>query len=252
MSATEERAWYLVSSAWRAAVVIIVLRYLFFGLPDPEVTSRSPTPTLATQEFNAYDTSEDVIQSTDGVFMNFQPQGASETQFDTEHLSAELYRVNPFSRIPSPMPSPRPSSQRITFDHWHRRYEIHNDAISDLFHSLQEISALDEVSYLRYSLTPLMILALVSQAGSNERALCISQFDRFERYIRQEGAAPNPVGGSALNFDIPWDHLDMFSLEMEQLRRDNNPFLEPQLRNTAPEWNWYAMLKRTELKPDCE
>jgi hypothetical protein len=39
---------------------------------------------------------------------------------------------------------------------------------------------------------------------------------------------------------------------MEQHRHDNTVFVEPQLHNSAPEWNWWFMLKHIDLKTVCK
>jgi hypothetical protein len=52
--------------------------------------------------------------------------------------------------------------------------------------------------------------------------------------------------------DIPWARLDAYSAETEQHRRENTVFVEPQLQNSAPEWNWWYMLKQIDLKTVCE
>ena len=97
-----------------------------------------------------------------------------------------------------------------------------------------------------------MVLALVSRPRSSERALCLALFEKYKLFADQHNAVPNPIGGSRLDFDIPWDRLDAYSAEMEQQRREDVIFFEPQLYNSAPEWNWWYMLKRIDLKSVCE
>ena len=249
------QAWGLIMSAWRGAMTIVTLRYLYFGLHDVEISShlsRSPTPTPASRELAqsaTFDISDDVLQRINDATASYRSE---QDYFDREHLSPELHMSDPLSRSPSPLSSPRPSNESITFDHGHRRYDIHNEATSELFDSLSALSTFHDTPYLRHALLPLLVLALVSRPSSSERALCLGQFDRFKQFMAYQGSTPNPIGGSALDFDIPWDRLDAYSAEMEQQRSGNVVFVEPQLDNSAPEWNWWYMLKRMDLKPICQ
>jgi hypothetical protein len=239
-------------------MAIVTLRYLYFGLPEPETLShlsRSPTPTpmgSETTRSGAYDVSEDWLHGANKNATGYNLGESTEGYFDPEYLSPEGDMNDPSSRAPSPLLSPRPDNESIVFDHWHRRYEIHNEAVSELSCSFSALSILQDASYLRYAFLPLVILALVSQPGSHERALSIAQFHRFNNSIAHKRATSNPIGGSPLDFDIPWDRLDAYSAEIEQQRRDNVVFVEPQLYNAAPEWNWWYMLKQTKLTPICE
>jgi hypothetical protein len=52
--------------------------------------------------------------------------------------------------------------------------------------------------------------------------------------------------------DIPWARLDAYSAETEQIRLNNTVFIEPQLQNSAPEWNWWYMLKHIDLETVCK
>lgn len=244
-------------SAWRGSLAIVSLRYLFFGLPDPELSSymsRSSTPILGAQDSapsETYALSDEVLHSINETMATYQGDDRAEG-YDTEHLSPESYPLDPFSRTPSPLPSPRPAGDTITFDHWLRRYDIHNMATSELFNNLSTLATYEDPALLRYVLLPLMVLALVSRPDSSERALCLVLFERFQTFADHHKAVPNPIGGSRLEFDIPWDRLDAYSAEMEQQRREDIVFLEPQLINCAPEWNWWLMLKRIDLKTVCK
>ncbi|KAH7073583.1 hypothetical protein BKA63DRAFT_36278 [Paraphoma chrysanthemicola] len=255
MTTAEAQSWNLVFGAWRGAIAIITLRHLFFGLPDPETPanlSRSPTPTPPTSDAMQsafYHQSDDSYQSTNEATTSFSFDGEMEDYFGPEYLSAESQSgESMWSRGPSPLPSPRSSHDPITFDYWSRRYEIHNEAFAELSNSLFALSIVEDISYLRYALLPLVILALVSRPGSHERALCFSQFERFKQFMAYESAGPTPIGGSPLDFDIRWDLLDAYSTEMEQFRGQDLVYLEPELRDSAPEWNWLHMLKRINLK----
>ena len=65
-------------------------------------------------------------------------------------------------------------------------------------------------------------------------------------------AISSPVGGQTLDFDIPWNSLDAYSEargeERADLRFDGDPLFEI----SAPEWNWWHMLKHLDLKFVCE
>ncbi|KAF2033408.1 hypothetical protein EK21DRAFT_86217 [Setomelanomma holmii] len=241
MSATETQTWNLVFSAWCGALAIITLRYLYFGLPDPEIPahlSRSPTPTPPTSDLSQPAThyqSDDAFQSMHEASEGYQFEGEVEDYFGLEHLSPESQSSEPiWSRAPSPLPSPRSINEPVAFDHWTRR--------------LFALSIVEDISYLRYALLPLMVLALISRPNSNERALCLGQFERFKQFMAYERAGSTPIGGSPLDFDIRWDLLYAYSAEVEQLRGEDLVYLEPKLRGSAPEWNWFHMLKRIDLK----
>jgi hypothetical protein len=66
------------------------------------------------------------------------------------------------------------------------------------------------------------------------------------------GMMSDPVGGLALDFDIPWDKLDAYSRVMEQEDRGNTASLRPSLRWSAPEWNWVHMLKHIDMEMVCK
>jgi hypothetical protein len=198
------------------------------------------------------DVSEDRLYSTTETTTGYPFGENIERHFDPNHLSPEDHLKDPVSRSPSPLPSPRPSRETISFDHWHRRYDIHNEATSELYGSLFALSTFEDASYLRYAFLPLVILALVSKAESSERALSIEQLERFKYAMARMRTAQNPVGGAMLNFDIPWGRLDAYSVEMEQQRHGSALPFHPQLHNAAPEWNWWYMLKRTDLDLICE
>ncbi|KAF2826500.1 hypothetical protein CC86DRAFT_406762 [Ophiobolus disseminans] len=242
MGPIELQTWKCVVSAWRSSMAIVVLRYLFFGLPYPEVSfhiSRSPTPTSASQEaaqFTTFDMPDTMSQTMDETMSEYNIEENLEN-----YLSPEGHTSDPFSRSPSPMPSPRPIEASISFDYWHRRYNIHNEATAELFQSLSAISDCEDTSYLRYAALPLMVLALISQPGSVERNLCMVLLERFKAFMADQSVTSNPIGGSALDFDIPWERLDAYSAEMERQRS------EPQL-HSAPEWNWWFMLKHMNLQ----
>jgi hypothetical protein len=61
------------------------------------------------------------------------------------------------------------------------------------------------------------------------------------------------VGGYALDLDIPWDKLDAYSEARSRETTDNNVSSSGLLcDNSAPEWNWWCMLKCIDLKFACK
>ncbi|CAO2648291.1 Nn.00g075580.m01.CDS01 [Neocucurbitaria sp. VM-36] len=253
------QTWNLIFRAWKSAITVVVLRHLYFGLPNPELPSqsRSPTPSIAEPRaahlalFNEPILPLEVRDRTDAGPSFEENPGA---YYELGHLEPAHHLADSISRTPSPLFSSRSSTDNISLDFWNRRYEIHNEAFSDLSSSLLTLAEDSNPEYLRYSLVPFMILALVSRSRSPERALCLGCFDRFKRYMLEAAGsglangAPSPVGGHTLDFDVPWDKLDIYSEELETERRESTVFVENQLRGSAPEWNWWYMLKRLELK----
>jgi hypothetical protein len=207
-----------------------------------------------TAEGVSYNVFEESLHDMDNpTGTEYDREDTAESYTDSEHLSSEAYTSDTFSRTPSPLPPLHPSHENISFDHWNRRYDIHNDAMSELFSSLSNLSTNQDASYLRYALIPLIILGLVSRPGSIERALYFAQMGRFQQcMVRKSIAMPNPVGGSLPKVNIPWDQLDAYSRQMEQHQRDSAGFVFNGLRNAAPEWNWYHMLRHLNLTSICE
>jgi hypothetical protein len=234
------------------------LRHLYFGLNDSEALlhlSRSPTPNPTAYEsvtLDLYTSSEEGLYTADEASMDYRLENDTESYFEPGRLSPEARMKGNLSWTPSPLPSPRPTGEEISFDHWHRRYDIHNEATEDLSRSFSALSTLEDALYLRYALLPLIILALISRPGSNERALALSQFQRFTDVMNKIRTAQTSIGGFPLEFDIPWDRLDSFSAEMEQHQHDDIVNVKSQLHNAAPEWNWWHMLKRIDLKQVCK
>jgi hypothetical protein len=249
----------LIFSAWRAATAIVTLRYLYFGLPDPDlsspfVRSSATSPNAqTTDEALSYNVFDEFLHDVDDATTSFDPEEHTPSYTDSEHLSSEVYMSDPVSRTPSPLPPLHPTDANITLEHWHRRYEIHNNALSELVSSLSALSTIEDNSYLRYVLLPLTVLGLVSRPGSLERALYLGQMESFQRSMVQESTTtPSPIGGLVPEGHIPWDLLDAYSMEMEQQRRDSTGFGSIELDNAAPEWNWYYMLKRVNTISICK
>jgi hypothetical protein len=191
-------------------------------------------------------------QGTGTVATNEQARGFVGRYYDPGHLSPEAHMSDPFSRTPSPLASPRLSSETITFDHWDRRYEIHNNAVLELFESLSALRGLEDASFLRYALIPVTILALVSRPGSTERTLCVNLFEQFTNSMAAKRTTLNPIGGPPLSLDIPWQRLDSYSAQVQQQRQDTSGDAEIRLRNAAPEWNWWYMLKEVDFSCACK
>ncbi|KAF2471193.1 uncharacterized protein BDR25DRAFT_313817 [Lindgomyces ingoldianus] len=258
------RCWDLISTAWKGAVTILVLRYLFFGRPNLTPQSpiqRSRTPPIATRA-----TSWFTSRGDSGLYQHgMETLGLGDFLEDgegnlPENLSANLNIDDPLSRGPSPVPFSEPPTSSL----WGNRYEIHNEAFSALstsFFSLYE--NLDPV-YLRYITLPLLILALVSRDGSAERTLCFSYFNKFKQfmvtnypprapdanpYSRERATrSPSPQGGEQLEFDVPWDKLDAYSAAVEQGRQSGGYMQgDGGLTAGAPEWNWWDMLNTLKM-----
>jgi hypothetical protein len=229
------------------------LRFLFFGLREPEdglCLSRSHTPNPSTHEVPHDLSSESQGEGT--MANNEQTRGFVGRYYNPEHLSPETHMSDPSSRTPSPLASLRPSNEAITFDHWDRRYDIHNEAVSELVESLSNFRGIEDASFLRYVLIPLIILALVSRPGSAERTLCADLFEQFTNSMAVKRSTLNPIGGPPLSLDIPWERLDAYSAQVQQPRQDTEAEAEIRLRNAAPEWNWWYMLKEINLSNACK
>jgi hypothetical protein len=257
-STNELQTWNLIFSAWRNATAVVVLRNLYFGLPDAEIIStisRSPTPTPNAQGTartfspNLFEESSHRLGDTS---IEQYAEESADDYFNLEHLAPEAYTGDPYSRTPSPMPAQRPPDQSITFDHWNRRYEIHNDAVFELFNIYSALLKLEDATYLRYAMLPLLVFSLVSRPGSIERALAIETFEFFKHSMASQRAPSNPIGGAMLELDIAWDRLDAYSAEIERQQRESTVWIETGLLNSAPEWNWRYMLEQMNLMSACK
>lgn len=243
-------------------MTVVVLRYLYFGLPYVETASslsQASTPMMQAQtlgqnlNFNSVD---EFLQDASAPLTGYQSEEVVDSYFDLERLSPEAHLHEPLSQtpspLPSPLPSPRPSNETIEFDHWIRRYQIHNDAVNDLCSSLTSLAAIGHGSFLRHTIIPLLILSLVSRSGTFERKSSIDLYEQSKRYMASMASIPNPLGGPPMELNIPWDRLDAFSAEVDQQRFESAVYVEDELHNSAPEWNWRYMLQRTEINTACE
>jgi hypothetical protein len=197
-----------MAKAWKSATTLLVIRYLYFGLPDPASRSHFRRPP---------------------------------TRFEKSTLE--------------------PPCSLHTSNLWRRRYELHDEAFSVLSASFFALQGKLQCACMRYVLVPLFVLALISHPSSAERALCLSYFEEFKEGMSKgsnhtySGARTlcSPVGGQILDFDIPWDKLDAYSETMKQKQRDYTMSgSSSRCRNSAPEWNWWYMLKELDLNFICE
>ncbi|KAL5377617.1 hypothetical protein DPSP01_009672 [Paraphaeosphaeria sporulosa] len=211
--------WNSVGAIWKAAITILVLRYLFFGrrelLPAPQ---SSDSPMKFAQE-------EQYLQGTN------------------DYLTAGTYFDDPLSRSPSasPIQSPYAPAEPLNFDLWDARYDIHDEAFTTLTSVLATLQPdLDPIT-LRCVLIPVIILALVSRPDSKERAICVAYFERLDVFVQH--SCKSRADSENMNYSIPWDKLDAFS-EVAKMQVD--PEMES-MKGSAPEWNWWDMLKHIDL-----
>jgi hypothetical protein len=240
----------LINTAWKAAITILVLRYLYFGrsgLMPYSHGRRSPTPSFThQQELGAYfdsaeefDMSELVGESSDTDPVPYP-----------DYLTAGPYFTDPLSRSPSPLPSPMHYMEPPSSNIWSTRFSIHDEAFVTLFTALAALhNDLDSVNS-RYILMPILILALITRPHSKERALCMS----FLAKLSGSTASPtlHPADAEASAIPIPWEKLDAYSEAIEQLRQDRPISAETLMEPSAPEWNWWDMLKHIDMNMSCK
>ncbi|KAF2729876.1 hypothetical protein EJ04DRAFT_58091 [Polyplosphaeria fusca] len=255
------KAWNAISAAWKGAITILALRYLYFGRANlnPQAHGQHPStpPINASTElwYTPYDEPRPYYHQSAAV-----PEAFSEPDGLPEYLSAGLDINDPLSRSPSPLPFlylDPPAS-----DIWDKRYEIHDEAFSALYSNLFSIHDNLPPVCLRYIVLPIIILALVSRPGSSERTLCLSYFGKFKDFMetnyppdspidaprsREQTQSPSPQGGENLEFDIPWDRLDAYSEVVERQKQESIHSDDGVLTKGAPEWNWWDMLRNSQL-----
>ena len=197
-----------------------MLRHLYFGLrnPDhpPSHTSRSSTPSYdepgiiqAPRFEEPFDYDANSMQPN----MEIPTFADSQDSYpETDRLSTGPYFTDPISRSPSPLYAALSPTQSITLDSWARRYEIHNEAFIALSNNLLALSEGFDPAYLRYIVTPLAVLGILSRPNSHERGLYLKIADRLKRHISEVGLSEptDPIGSAPLEFDLPWDKLDAF------------------------------------------
>ncbi|KAF2710769.1 hypothetical protein K504DRAFT_465825 [Pleomassaria siparia CBS 279.74] len=266
----------LVGTAWKSAITVLVFRYLYFGrsnLAPRSQMQHSPTPshtdpgpyyqgpedTSLDDSMNEMGDADELDEhlSTSPYLTDPLPRSSSPYPSllpfseQADYLTTGYFSSDPLSRSPSPLPSPQ-FPDPPDFGLWDARYIRYNEAYSSLaasFHSMHNI--LDD-NTLRYILMPLIILALVSKKGSNERKLCHSYFSRFKDHMTNPGGqtCSSPQGGEALGFDIPWDKLDAYSDAAQ--RQSGSALTQENELKGAPEWNWWDMLKEMDMDMICK
>lgn len=97
---------------------------------------------------NAYVMPDEALHGTNAEMTTYQSKLPTEELYNTGYVSPEAHPVNPFSRTPPPLPSPRPADETMSFDHWFRRYEIHNQATSELSDSLSILGSYEDAAAL--------------------------------------------------------------------------------------------------------
>ncbi|KAL5121521.1 hypothetical protein ACEQ8H_000593 [Pleosporales sp. CAS-2024a] len=117
----------------------------------------------------------------------------------------------------------------------------------ELRDSCQSLQHLEDSSFLRYALMPLIVLALISLPGSKERALYNALFQQFKDAMASKKSDWIPNGGAPIDFTIDWDLLDNYSAEVDHQLRGSVAYLGSPLIDAAPEWNWRYMLQKIDL-----
>lgn len=248
----------MIFRAWRGAMTVVVLRHLYFGLPHAEMASslsQASTPMMQAQTLGhdlSFSSGNELLQDANAPMTGYQSEEVVDSYFDLGRLSPEAHFTDSISQTPSPLPSPRPSNETIEFDHWSRRYQIHNEAISELCGNLTALVTYGHVSFLRHAILPLLVLSLVSRSRTFERTASIDLFVQFKRYMASMASTPTPIGGPQMELNVPWGRLDAFSAEVEQQRFESMVYVEDELHNSAPEWNWRYMLQHTKIDTACK
>ncbi|KAF2016362.1 hypothetical protein BU24DRAFT_409470 [Aaosphaeria arxii CBS 175.79] len=223
--------------------------YFASKLTPPTYQSNSSTSTPAGYELDLPDPSTDLdsyFQFHENSPFTDVPEDASDPESLSDFLTVGPYFNEPWSRSPSPLPSPYLES-----DLWHERYELHNKAFFTLVQSLTALHDDVDLTFLRHILTPLIILALVSRPASTERELCFSYLAKHKQLTESNPLhnLTNSRGREELNMDIPWDKLDAFSASAESGKEDSvMQGWSNGLTVGAPEWNWWDMLSDLKLE----
>ncbi|KAF2119142.1 hypothetical protein BDV96DRAFT_596911 [Lophiotrema nucula] len=254
--------WNAISAAWKGAITILVLRYLYFGRPSlaPDVqVQRSRTPSFETNESSWYSP-----RNESGPYYHTSDfPDLEDSEALPEYLNVGLEINDLLSRSPSPFPLTEPPSTML----WDKRFEIHDEAFKELSTSFFALHDTLPPICLRYIILPLCILALVSSPGSTERTVCFSYFQKFKEFMTanyprdlsnrfprspERTKSPSPQGGEELDIKIPWEQLDAFSAVCEQQRHNAMAEDDAGVTYGAPEWNWWDMLHNTKLDMTCK
>lgn len=143
------------------------------------------------------------------------------------------------------MPSPRLPIESTSSNIWETRYGIHMEAFSTLASTLSALELHLGPTSLGLVLVPVIILGLVSRANSEERELCMWYISKFLEPMANPSFGP--TSGETLSFDIPWEKLDEYNEAIE-----NHRGAEATMEGSAPEWNWWDMLKHIDLNLSCK
>jgi hypothetical protein len=247
--------WDLINTAWKAATTILVLRFLYFGRPQLSPHSRtclSPAPsnTSASEDlFISHDNPGTYYEQIFDLTFDKFSHAPTDTDPVPDCLTASPYLHNSPSPNPSPLPSPLHYTDPPTSQLWNSRYTIHKESFNTLSTTLSALAKDPEPIYIRYFLLPIIILALVSRPHSKERAMCLAYFTTLDDFLRRPSTSP--VGGENLPIDIPWAKLDAYSEAAERETRNGSVLRESTTSASAPEWNWWDMLRHTELNLTC-
>lgn len=142
------------------------------------------------------------------------------------------------------MPSPGLPIESISSNIWETRYGIHTEAFSKLASTLSALELHLDSTSLGLVLVPVIILGLVSRANSEERELCMWYISKFLEPMANPSFGP--TSGETLSFDISWENLDEYNEAIENYRG-----AEVTMEGSAPEWNWWDMLKHIDLNLSC-
>lgn len=223
--------WDLVGEAWKAAIIILVLRYLYFGRPELVPPPQAPET------------------EAELSFSDQYPETWRANQFyesaDQDYLTAGTYFGNSLSRSPSPMPSPRLLTDSTGSNIWETRYDIHMEAFSTLSSTLDALRPHLGPASFGLVLLPVIILGLVSRPSSEERELCQWYISKFLEPMASTSLSP--TSDETLGFEIPWEKLDAYAEIAEKQRGEEEAAME----DSAPEWNWWDMLKHIDLDLSC-
>jgi len=238
-------------------MTILVIRYLYFGRPQlvPRAQhDKSPMEARTTgvipssmqdSRLGANSQSVEDMQVNEWTNESAGPENLS------DYLTAGLLLEGSVSRSPSPLLSPQYHSEPPNTNMWDSRYDVHNEAFESLVANLLELQNEPQHVFLRYFLVPVVVLSLVSRPDSKERALCQGFFENFKNFM--EANSESPIRGDKLEIGIPWEKLDAYSAMSEQERDSHLASGScPDMPHSASEWNWWDMLKHTDMNLSCK
>lgn len=138
------------------------------------------------------------------------------------------------------------TAERVQFTTWDDRYDIHAEAFSTLASDLLSLEPHIDPTILQSILVPVIILGLVSKSGSEERAIWATYNAKWEGLLNfAQGGLDY---GHNMGSPIPWEKLDAYSEFIESMGTHSTELL----KGSAPEWNWWDMLKHIDLELHCE